>query len=59
MNEIIIKHGVHALGRHFVISDLYILGLVLVVHGLESAIILHDGLSVWLFLRCILIVVSF
>lgn len=59
MNEIIIKHGVHTLGRHFVISDLHILGLVLVVHGLESTIILHDGLSVRLFLRCILIVVSF
>lgn len=59
VNEIVVEHGVHALGRHFVIADLHILGLVLIVNRLESSKILHDRLSMRLFLRCVLIVVSF
>ena len=59
VNEIVIEHGIHTLGRHFVITDLHILGLILIVHRLETAKVLHDDLAARLFLRCIFIVISF
>lgn len=59
VNEVVIKHGIHALCWHFVISELHILCLVLVVDGLESAEVLNDSLAIGLLLRRILIVVPF
>jgi len=59
MNEIVVEHCIHTLGRYFVVANLHVRGLVLVVHRLETAKVLHDRLSIRLFLCCILVIVSF
>ena len=44
VNEIVVKHGVHTLGWHFVATQLHVGRLVLIINRLESAEVLQDFL---------------
>ena len=57
MNEIVVKHRVHAFSWYLIVSKLNVSGLVLIVNGLETTEILHHPITVGVLCGSILIIV--